>query len=111
LPASDNPDAPIHPRCSMQTQPANSSAFNRLLATAGLRKVDSPEVKAGSRRQHGQLSFHSLRHTCVSMLHENGLPMATVLEFVGHSSSAMSKKYTHVGIENLRKAASSFQKL
>jgi site-specific recombinase XerD len=45
------------------------------------------------------------------MLHENGLPMATVLEFVGHSSSATSKKYTHVGIENLRKAPSSFQKL
>jgi integrase len=50
-------------------------------------------------------SFHSLRHTAVSLLKDAGIPDAVVMALVGHESSAMSHRYTHVGKEALAKAA------
>jgi len=92
LPASDDPASPIHLRCSKRTQPALSSEFARLLTSAGLRKADPSRAKAlGLRRRQGELSFHSLRHTAVSMLHDAGLPMAKPQLFSAglHFSSKM----------------------
>jgi hypothetical protein len=38
---------------------------------------------------------------------EAGIPAAVVMELVGHDSEAMSRHYTHVGADALRKAAES----
>ena len=113
LPNSDDPGSFIHPRCAGKPQPALSSEFSRILVSAGLRKTAEPSTAkaVGLRRSQHELSFHSLRHSAVSMLHEAGIPMAVVLEFVGHSSASMSSKYTHTGLENLRKAASALPKI
>jgi integrase len=107
LPSSDDPNAFIHERIAQTTGSTLSSQFAVLLVQAGLRspKVRAKEPTTSRRRNLNELSFHSLRHTAVSLLHDAGIPQATVLEFVGHSSSAMSKRYTHTGIESLRKAA------
>lgn len=43
--------------------------------------------------------FHSLRHTFVSICARAGVPASVVQEIVGHSSSAMTRHYTHVGTE------------
>ena len=113
LPASDIPGALVHPRSAGRQQSTLSADFGRLLASAGLRTGGKTEAKAeGShRRIQSELSFHSLRHTAVSLLHEAGLPQATILEFIGHSSMAMNSKYTHTGIEQLRKAANALPPL
>jgi integrase len=50
------------------------------------------------------LSFHSLRHTAVSLLKDAGVADAVVMAIVGHSSVAMSHRYTHVGKEALQRA-------
>jgi integrase len=57
------------------------------------------------------LSFHSLRHTAVSLLKDAGVPDAVVMALVGHESSAMSMRYTHVGIDALTKAAETLPEL
>jgi len=49
-------------------------------------------------------SFHSLRHTFVSICANAGVPLSVVQEIVGHGNPAMTKYYTHVGSESLRKA-------
>jgi integrase len=41
-------------------------------------------VRAGVRR----VRFHDLRHTCASLLHEQGADARMVMEVLGHSSSA-----------------------
>ena len=53
----------------------------------------------------GEISFHSLKHTAVSLLKDAGIPEAVVMEMVGHDSEQMSAHYTHVGREALEKAA------
>jgi integrase len=87
-----------------------SNQFADLLAQAGLRdKKDhrSRGIGRNAKRAGSNLSFHSLRHTAVSLLKDAGIPQAVVMELIGHDSEAMSQLYTHVGVEALRKAAAS----
>jgi integrase len=50
------------------------------------------------------ISFHSLRHSAVSMMKNAGVPDSVVMALVGHNSAAMSQRYTSVGIASLAKA-------
>jgi integrase len=120
LPASDNPQTPLHPKSfelvARQGKSAGlSNQFAALLADAGLRPKQPHRKTHGTGRGKGSsqagLSFHCLRHTAVSLLKEAGIPAATVMELVGHDSAQMSEHYTHVGRESLTKAAESFPNL
>ena len=113
LPRSD-PKAPIHPQAygiiAREDRSATiSNQFADMLAAVGLRPRKSHEGtgKKGrnTRRDMNALSFHSLRHTAVSLLKDAGVPEAVVMEMVGHDSEQMSAHYTHVGREALAKAA------
>jgi len=45
----------------------------------------------------GIKSPHSTRHTFGTLRQKNGMPIAMVMELLGHSSLAMTEKYTHFG--------------
>jgi integrase len=120
LPSSDNPAAPLHPRAfrivSSKTRNASqlSSEFVDLLAALGIRAPilhNNSGKGCGGRKTTSQFSFHSLRHTAVSLLKEAGVPQAAVQELVGHESVQMSQQYTHVGLEALQKAAAALPDL
>lgn len=49
-------------------------------------------------------SFHSLRHTFVSLSANAGVPLPVVQSIVGHCSTAMTRHYYHENEEALRKA-------
>jgi integrase len=51
------------------------------------------------------LSFHSLRRTATTILHEAGVPAAVAQALIGHDSEAMHELYVSVGREALQKAA------
>jgi integrase len=115
LPSSDDPQAPLHPRAYRIVIEQNKSGhlsnlFADLLAEAGLRKktphrATSNKGRAVRTNRKRNLSFHSLRHTSVTLLKEAGVPDAVIMALVGHDSVAMSHHYTHVGREALEKAA------
>jgi hypothetical protein len=91
-----------------------SNQFADLLAQAGLRDKSPHRSKGkgcGSHRASNRLSFHSLRHTAVSLLKDAGIPEAVVMELVGHDSKAMSAHYTHVGAEALEKAVAALPEI
>jgi integrase len=103
----------LHPRAAakMRAQKGRtnslSNEFIELLVAAGLREARTHQSTGkgrGSSRTVNALSFHSLRHTAVSMLKHAGVPDAVVMELVGHESSAMSARYTHTGTEQLAQA-------
>jgi integrase len=114
LRGSDDPKAPVHPRsfATLQRQKGRtgnlSNQFADLLALVGLREAND-RVGTGkgrsARRTSNELSFHSIRHTAVSLLKDAGIPEAVVMEMIGHDSESMSAHYTHVGQEALEKAA------
>jgi integrase len=100
LPASDNPNAFIHPKAAGFTGPGNSNRFSDLLANAGLvapRPRDgSKKVGREAKRATSQLSFHSLRHTATSLMKNAGVSPAVVQDIIGHQSAEMSAHYTHI---------------
>jgi integrase len=121
LPPPFDSETPIHPEAYtiVTTQGRSGSLsiqFAALLAKAGLRekkshhKANNGKGRA-ARRAPAQLSFHSLRHTTVSLLHAAGIPQATAQAFAGHSNAEVHQRYTHVGLENLRAAASALPEL
>jgi integrase len=64
---------PIEPR-------GDGEAWKKLLRTVGIR---------GSR-------LHDARHTATTLLLEQGVDIRVVQEILGHSTLAMTKRYTHV---------------
>ena len=123
LTAPDDPKAPLHPRAYDSLQRTGKSGtlsnwFADLLADAGLRErkkhhrtADDVVKGRDAAREKSELSFHSLRHTMVSLLKNAGVPASTVMAIAGHSSAQVSAMYTHVDVQSLTSAAEKMPKL
>jgi integrase len=53
------------------------------------------------------VSFHSLRHTFVSIAANSGIPLLFVQQIVGHTNSDMTLKYYHQNSQQLQSAVAS----
>jgi integrase len=108
LPASDNPDAFIFPNASKHKRTASlSNQFREILVEAGLVEPRGHEATKKGRsqaRETSEISFHSLRHSAVTMLKASGLSDVFAREIVGHESAAISRQYTHLSTDDLRNA-------
>jgi integrase len=62
----------------------------------------------GKRRNIQPLSFHSLRRTATTLLHEAGVPSAVAQALIGHDSEAMHES---VGPEALEKATAALPEI
>ena len=58
----------------------------------------------GRRTRTPEATFHSLRHTFVSLAANAGVPLHIVQSIVGHESTAMTRHYYHESAEALKKA-------
>lgn len=112
LTASDDPSQPVHPSLHDDAVAGRSgrlsNAFNALLASVGLRPAASRMATKQGRsaaREASVLSFHSLRATAATMMHEAGVPAAMVQELIGHDSEEVHRVYVKIGREALREAA------
>jgi integrase len=119
VPATDDPNAPIHPRAcatvERQGKTGNlSNQFADLLARAGLRQKKDHKGHGKGRGVHREiekLSFHSLRRTATTLLHQAGVPAAVAQAMIGHDSEAIHQQYVSVGREALEQAAASLPDL
>jgi integrase len=119
LPSADQPNIALHPRaCQTFTAHGRSAAlsnqFSDLLADAGLRQRKSRQSTSKGRsaaRVQNELSFHCLRKTATTLLHEAGVPQAVVMALIGHDSAEVHDIYIAVGKEALVRAASSLPEL
>ena len=58
----------------------------------------------GRTRLTPEATFHSLRHTFVSLSANAGVPLPVVQSIVGHTSTAMTRRYYHENVDALRQA-------
>jgi integrase len=108
LPASDNPNAFIFPNAATHKRTASlSNQFREILVDAGLVEPRGHEATKKGRsqaRETSEISFHSLRHSAVTMLKAAGVSDVLAREIVGHESAAISRQYTHLSTDDLRNA-------
>ena len=117
--SSNEPSAPIHPKAfdlveRQRKTGTLSNQFADLLAAAGLRQNRNHKSTGkgrGTRRNVEPLSFHSLRRTATTLLHEAGVPAAVAQALIGHDSEAMHELYVSVGREALEKAAAALPEI
>jgi integrase len=113
LPAGDDPAQPLHPRAyEIVTREGRvgtlSRHFYEIMVSAALVPKRSHHTKGGgraARRNVPDISFHALRHTATSLMKNAGISPAIVQEFIGHDSAAVSRVYTHIEMDAMRRAA------
>jgi hypothetical protein len=110
LPASDNPNAFIFPGAASPKRTASlSNQFRDILVAAALveprpRGHKSTGKGRDQAREASEISFHSLRHSAVTMLKAAGVSDFIAREIVGHESAAVSRQYTHLTTDDKRAA-------
>jgi integrase len=110
LAASDNPNAHIFPKAAQHKRTASlSNHFREILVEAGLvepltRGHRSTGKGRTGAREASEISFHSLRHSTVTMLKAAGVSDFMAREIVGHESAAVSRQYTHLTTDDKRAA-------
>ena len=110
LPVSDNPNAFISPDAASAKRTASlSNQFRDILVAAGLvdprpRGHKSTGKGRDQAREASEISFHSLRHTAVTMLKAAGVSDFIAREIAGHESAAVSGQYTHLTMDDKRAA-------
>lgn len=65
----------------------------------------------GRKTKTPEATFHSLRHTFVSLAANAGVPLHIVQSIVGHESTAMTRHYYHENEEALRQAVNAIPNL
>jgi integrase len=108
LPATDNPNAFIFPTAASAKRTGSlSNQFREILVAAGLVESRGHEATKQGRsqaRETSEISFHSLRHSAVTMLKAAGVSDFMARELVGHESAAISRQYSHLSTDDLRSA-------
>lgn len=92
-------DALIFPARTGGVMGQISDSFQRAVDTLGLN--GPPGARIQDRRR--KVVFHTLRHTYASWLALSGEREFALAELLGHSSTAMTRRYTHL-MDNARRA-------
>ena len=105
LRGSDNPNAYMFPNSAKHKRTASlSNQFREILVDAGLvepRDYRTTRKGRAHAREASEISFHSLRHSAVTLLKASGLSDVFAREIVGHESAAVSRQYTHLLTDDL----------
>ena len=98
---------PLHPVLAAELPPSRTGPLVPWLAGRYARnrhKIGQAFSKIFLRANVAGASFHCLRHTFISRMAATGAPESITRLIVGHSSTAMTRHYTHVEIEAARRA-------
>jgi integrase len=79
------------------------------ISNAFMRAVNKLKLNEGVTDRRSKVIFHTLRHTYASWLVQQGVDLYTVKELMGHSTLAMTERYSHLRKENLTNAVKKFE--
>ena len=109
LPGVDDPRAFVFPQFAAMGENVTASLSKgfaeEILIPAGL-MLPRPKHHAANgtgrkaKRQVNEVTFHSLRHSLVTMLKATGASNALAQMIVGHDSAAVSARYTHLSADD-----------
>lgn len=107
---SRSADAPLFPTLSKKRLSGAgglSLLFKRVMSEAGINSDQTGEKKAGKGRRFSPLSFHSLRHTYISIMGNLGVARELRMKLAGHTSD-VHDRYSHIELQTMRRALNEF---
>jgi len=110
---SDKPKAPLFPALHAKRVSGAgglSTAFEKVMRAAGVEGEPDTRNIRGKGRRFNNLSFHSLRHTFISIMANAGVSKEIRMKLAGHSSN-VHERYTHLEVETYRNALAAFPRL
>jgi len=118
--SSDDVDDFLFPKAASKTAKGTSgmlsNEFRKILKSAGIvaslvnKNPKNPKGRSAP-REASVHSFHSLRHSAVSLMKNAGISPEIVRDIIGHESAAVSAVYTHISHEAKASALSSMPTL
>jgi len=99
----DSPAALLFPARNGKQSPAVSKTF--------MRAVDAVGLNAGITDNRHKVVFHTLRHTFGSWLAMAGVPLYVIAELMGHSTIAMTERYSHLCPDAKRQAVRTIENI
>ena len=67
---------------------------------------------SATRGEVKKIRLHDARHSCASIMHAQGVPIAAISEWLGHADAAFTMRtYVHVQNDALKTAATTFQRV
>ncbi len=84
--------------------PSNTGERIGQISATFMRAVDELKMNVGLTDKRNKATFHSLRHTFASRLVQSGVDLYVVKELMGHSTLALTERYSHINNANLKAA-------
>lgn len=96
--AKGRPDELVFPSSGGGKRPRISKVFFKAIDDLGLNQ--------GITDRRMQVVFHSLRHSCASILVNSGVEIPIIAKILGHKTLSMTMRYSHVNDRSVRNAMS-----
>jgi integrase len=105
-----SPDAPLFPMLIKLPTSGRAGLSGRFLSLLQKARIDTMPTKRTGSRMFQAKTFHSLRHTFVSLMANSGVSQELRKELAGHSSD-VHRTYTHHSPSSLRGAVEAMPSL
>ena len=110
-PTGETPVGPVLPEIAEGYRRSRWWVSNEIARIFKAANIEMSVKLEGRRTRTPEATFHSLRHTFVSLAANAGVPLHIVQSIVGHESTAMTRHYYHESSEALRQAVAAIPTL
>jgi integrase len=90
--------------------PSRSGGRRQQISRVFGKTVDEQGLNDGVTDPRDKVVFHTLRHTFASWLVMEGTPLYTVGKLLGHSTSAMTERYSHLAPDHMQAAVQALER-
>ena len=109
--AKNNFVGPVLPTIAEMYRTRRTKVSERLTEIFKAANITTSVKIEGRKHRTPEATFHSLRHTFVSLSANAGVPLTIIASIVGHESTAMTRHYYHENEEALRRAVAAIPSL
>jgi integrase len=82
--------------------PSRNGKKRKAISKSFMRTVNKLGLNDGCTDPRNKVVFHTLRHTYASWLVQDGTPLFEVAKHLGHSTIAMTERYSHLAPKNFQ---------
>ena len=84
--------------------PDSKGGIRTRVSNSFARAVDDLKINEGITDRRMKFVFHSVRHSCASILVNQGVSIPVIAQILGHKTLAMTMRYSHINNDSVKNA-------